>query len=1605
MNSYQNNTNKNNNNNLFRSLFSRGLTLTAMFLSPSLLAGVLATNLQCGYWSDPLGVDDPNPRLSWQLQSDTAGLRSQSQTACRVLVASSTNLLANNQGDLWDSGQTNLSAPTVAYGGTPLASEQQAFWKVQVWDQNSQSTGWSSPASWTMGLLSSTNWQGHWICASPAQANLPIFLRQFTVQPGLQRAVISICGLGQYELSANGAKVGNALLAGGWSMYPKTCLYDTIDITSYLTNGANSLGVMLGNGMYNIPNSSRYAKFTGSFGPPRLIAQIHLFYASSNQVIATDTNWVTTSGPITFSSVYGGEDHDARLLPSGWSQAGFNAATWTTPVLTNGPGGTLRGQSHEAPPIQATQTLQPVAVNALSSSTIVYDLGQNAALIPTLTTHGQAGSVVQITPAETINSDGSINRNSVGGGSAYWKYTLAGTGSETWNPRFFYHGCRYLQVQLTAASGSTQLPVVDNLQGVVVQSVVPAVGNFACSIPLFNQTETLIRWAQRNNLISILTDCPHRERLGWLEEAHLNGPSLRYEFDMDKFTRCSEDAMSDSQLSNGLVPDIAPELTVFSGAFRDSPEWGSSVILVPWQQYQFTGDDALLRGYYGAMTNYLAYLTTQSSGYLLMYGLGDWYDIGSGAEGYEQLTPLGVTASAYYYQDAQTLAQIAAEIGNAGDAAKFGSLATNIAAAFNSYFYATANGFYASGSQTAQAMPLELGMVSANNQPSVLATLVANVAAQGSTSGEVGHRYLLRALSDAGRSDLVFNMNNLTNYGPNTGGYGYMLSQGATSATEGWNADPGDSLDHFMWGQIIEWFYHDLAGIQSDPSAPGFKNVIIKPALVGNVTWVNAGYNSVLGPVSSGWTLTNNQATLNVVIPPGATGRIYLPTLGTDTNNLSVQESGVTILQSGLVAGTSPGVVFADLEATAGQSYAVWIVGSGSYQFSYTVYPAPTGLAARGSTNQVALAWNPMAGVTGYNLKRAVKSGGPYRVIASGVTGTNYTDVTVADGNTYYYVVSAVWPNGESLNSFEVSAIPVQPSLVANNGFETPGVGTFQYGPSGASWTFSAQSGANGSGIAANNSYFTQANPDAPQGTQVAFLQGNGSISQSVGSFTPGSNYVVTFSAALRNYQLSTVGQTWSVTIDGNAIATFAPPVSATSYVTYTASFTATATNHTLGFVGTDVSGGDYTVFIDNVQISPLASALPAPSGLAANAGNGQVALAWNPASNATCYNMKRASSYAGTYQVVGSGVASTKFTDVTVTNGGTYYYVVSAVTPVGESLNSYQVSANPSQPTLVADFGFESPNLGGGYQYNPSGVAWTFTAQSGANGSGIAANGSAFTSGNANAPQGTQVAVLQSKSTISQAINGFIPGANYVVSFDAALRNYQLSNGGQTWNVTIDGNVIASFAPPTTATNYLNYTASFTATATNHTLAFVGTDIHGNDNTVFIDDVLVGQVVPAAPAGLTATAGNGFVSLVWNASSSAESYNLKRSLANGSYATLTTTTATNFTDVGVIGQRTYYYVVSAINASGEGTNSPVVTAMPLLATNSVPLGCQVSGGLLQFSWPINHTGWALQMQTNTLDSGLSTNWVVVPGSTLTNQFSVPIDPDNGGVFLRLSLP
>lgn len=917
--------------------------------------------LGCESRIDPLGVDVAQPRLNWILLSSQRGDR---QTAYQILAASSQVLLEGDHGDLWDSGKV-VSNETlqIPYVGRTLRSSQQVFWKVRVWDADGAVSSWSTPGTWTMGLLDQPAWHARWISAAGAekyalsyptarkdfrdrawfaqpnpnapQAGDPNFSsllvrREFTIKRKLVRALVHVSGLGQYELTVNGAKVGDDLFSPGWTEYRKTVLYDTHDITRHIAAGENAIGLILSNGMYNIqPDAVRYVKFLNSFGPLKVIAQVRLEYAEGTvEVIGTDATWQVSPGPVTYSNLFGGEDHDARLVQAGWDQASFRPKIpWQAAVETESPGGILKGVSAAAPPIKAIETLVPVSRTQLNPTTWIYDLGQNASIIPRIRMRGHRGAYARIIPAELLGADGTVDRASAtqdGVRPAWWQYTLAGETPETWQPQFFYQGARYLQVELYAAESQTILPVIEELEGVVVHSSAAPIGSFSCSNELFNRIHALVRWAQRSNLMSVLTDCPHREKLGWLEQYHLNGPSLRYNFDLPTLFRKGMNDMADSQLENGFVPNIAPEFFIAStdkltDGFRNSPEWGSAIVIVPWQQYLFAGDISLLSDYYDQMKRYVAFLTSTAQDNIINFGLGDWYDLGPKPPWGSQLTPVPLTATAIYYYDNLIMAQAAALLGKTDDARQFAEQAKAIRVSFNRTFFKPETGTYSTGSQTANALPLFLGIVENEHRKSVGDAIVADIRQRGNafTSGDVGYRFLLRALAMEGHSDVIYDMNNQSE----KPGYGYQLKMGATALTEKWDAGVGNfgSQNHFMLGQINEWFFNDLAGIAPDPLAPAFKAIVIKPTVVGDLAWVKGRYESVRGPIVSEWKKENGSLILETAIPPNTTATVHIPA----TRPEDVTEGGVA------VADKSPHVRFLRHE----QGCAVYAIASGNYRF------------------------------------------------------------------------------------------------------------------------------------------------------------------------------------------------------------------------------------------------------------------------------------------------------------------------------------------------------------------------------------------------------------------------------------------------------------------------------------------------------------------------------------------------------------------------------------------------------------------------------------------------------------------------------------------------
>lgn len=695
---------------------------------------------------------------------------------------------------------------------------------------------------------------------SPAGPNvpLPIFRKSFVLdEAAVSSAHVAICGLGHFELSVNGEKVGDHFLDPPWSDYGDTCYTVRFDVARLLKPGENVLGVMLGNGMYNVPGG-RYTKFVGSYGPPKLILCLVVSQGDREQIVTSDPSWKTHDGPITFSCIYGGEDYDARREQPGWDSPGFDDSHWKPAQRVDGPGGRLRPAT--SPPIKVVRHLKPVSISRLTDGRYEVDLGENLSARPVIRVQGQAGSEVTVETAE--------RRGKPWQGHSY-TYTLkGGTQPEVFAPRFSYFGFQYLTIRGAAWGDDFRpargVPELIEVGADFVSSCGPRIGAFSCSNPLLNDIDNMIDRSVASNLQHVLTDCPHREKLGWLEVAHLMGPSILFHYDMGELLRKICRDTTDSQLESGLVPDIAPEYVRFQDGFFESPEWGSACVQLPWLIHRWHGDERILREQYPTMARYTDYLAgTRNEAGLVKGGLGDWYDWTpeKGHVGPSQLTPSELPATCMLYDNARILRQVSLHHGQAADARKWEGLMQEVYSDFLTAYYDPENKTVATGSQCALALGLYFDLVPDEDRDGVLAHLVRNLemCQYRPSTGEVSFRFLVLALAQAGRSDVVYRMINRTD----PPGYGCMLKQGLKTLSERWDR-PGSSLNHCMFGHIQEWFQKYLLGMRQAPGGTGYEKVLIDPSFPEDLEWAKGSFDSPNGRIDVAWGRTGGVVEVTV---------------------------------------------------------------------------------------------------------------------------------------------------------------------------------------------------------------------------------------------------------------------------------------------------------------------------------------------------------------------------------------------------------------------------------------------------------------------------------------------------------------------------------------------------------------------------------------------------------------------------------------------------------------------------------------------------------------------------------------------------------------------
>lgn len=909
---------------------------------------ITITRLTCEM-QEGLVVVEGAPRLGWVMESPENGTR---QSAYEIDIRE-----AFTGRQIWNSGKVNSSqSQLVSTEGANIGSDNpfNYVWRVRVWDETDTPSEWSREAEFRS--VSSRLSDGKWIGAITRQnAHLPegrkfhgselkksevkaaweavdtlakksIYLRrtfllddtektkihksrdEFRNKSGnksgkkIAEATAYVCGLGFYEFYLNGKKVGNSEFAPLWSDYDKSVYYNTYDVTEQLRYGENAVGILLGNGFYNV-QGGRYRKLQISFGPPTLLFELVINYEDGTRtIVRSDNEWKYDLSPVTFNCIYGGEDYDARREQKGWNQTGFDDSHWRPVVMQEAPKGVLRPQM--APPvkimerydIQKVSKLDTEQVAAASKSTkrtvdpsaLVLDMGQNLAGFPEITVRGKRGQKITLLVAEALTDEGACNQRQTGR-QHYYEYTLKGDGDETWHPRFSYYGFRYIQVEGAVLKGQKnphKLPVLKNIQSCFVYNSAKKVSTFESSNPIFNAAHRLIEKAVRSNMQSVFTDCPHREKLGWLEQVHLNGPGLLYNYDLTAYAPQIMQNMADAQHSNGAMPTTAPEYVVFEGpgmdAFAESPEWGGSLVIFPFMYYETYGDDSLIKKYYPNMRRYVDYLKTRADNGILSFGLGDWYDYGDFRAGFSRNTPVPLVATAHYYMTVMYLIEAAKMVGNDFDIRYYSSLADDIRIAFDKRFLNNDTAQYGTGSQCSNALPLFLHMT---QDKKVFMNLLKDIEAHGNrlTTGDVGNRYLIQALARNGRHELIYKMFNHEE----APGYGFQLKFGATTLTEQWDPRQGSSWNHFMMGQIDEWFFNSLAGIrpnaasefgnQQNDSRQGYQKFVIAPKPVGDLKFVNSSYETLYGTIVVDWTRKDGTFTLNISVPVNTTAVVYLP--------------------------------------------------------------------------------------------------------------------------------------------------------------------------------------------------------------------------------------------------------------------------------------------------------------------------------------------------------------------------------------------------------------------------------------------------------------------------------------------------------------------------------------------------------------------------------------------------------------------------------------------------------------------------------------------------------------------------------------------------------
>lgn len=843
-------------------------------------------NLRCEYKLDPLGIDVPNPRFSWELQSSD---RNVLQTSYELRVAESPADLKRGK-LLWSSGKIASDAShEVEYAGPALQTARIYFWQVRVTDNHGHLSGWSEAAHWEMGLLEASDWHAQWITPSvpedPGKSNpAPMLRREFflNARKKIERARLYASAMGLYELHLNGRRVGDEYFTPGWTSYDFRYQYQTYDVTSALQPGANCLGAILGDGWFR--GRSGWQGKRDNYGKKlALLAQLVIRYTDGTQeIVSSDEKWKSATGAILMSDIYDGETFDARLEKPGWSRPGYDDKDWSGVSAMDAPKAKLVAQA--APPVQEIQELRPVKVFTTPAGDTVLDLDQNMVGWIRFRVTAPAGTTITLRHAEVLDSKGNLYTANLRTARETIRYTTRGGGEEVYQPHFTFQGFRYV-----AVSGWPGEVKPEDFTGVVLHSAMTRTGTFETSNPLLNQLEHNIIWGQKGNFVDVPTDCPQRdERLGWTGDAEVFAPTASFNFDTATFYEKWMKDVALDQEDDGAVPHVIPNALSHSTRKGEAGAagWADVATVVPWTVYQAFGDRRILEQQYPSMKAWVEYMRRAAGDKYIWntgFSFGDWLAFATASPAYPgATTAVDFIQTAYFAHSTDLLAKTAAVLGKRDDASEYSALEQKIRAAFLKEFV-TPNGRLSSDTQTAYALALEFDLLPQDLRADAAARLAADVRKFGHlTTGFLGTPVLCKALSDYGYLDEAYMLLTRTKY-PS---WLYPVTKGATTIWERWDGEKPDgsfqdvgmnSFNHYAYGAIGDWMYSVVAGIAIDPRAPGYKHIFIEPQPGGGLSYAKAAVESVYGRVSSGWKIDAGKLALNIEVPPNTTATVRVP--------------------------------------------------------------------------------------------------------------------------------------------------------------------------------------------------------------------------------------------------------------------------------------------------------------------------------------------------------------------------------------------------------------------------------------------------------------------------------------------------------------------------------------------------------------------------------------------------------------------------------------------------------------------------------------------------------------------------------------------------------